>query len=1299
MRTRSHGIQHNLLDKTGDAGIADADPVLFPQIEVIGGNPLAILPDFEVVNRAERAVQEARAIGQWHLSNTGAGFDLNIVEAWRDYSGRGVTVAIFDDGVEAGHPDLARNYDASLEITGNNAAPDGTGADASGNPRDPHGTAVAGIVASALDGNGTVGVAFGATIVSVDREGLSDAAESLLMQELDRFDVVNCSFGNYEPFREGPDGSFAEGLAQAVKLGRDGLGTIVVKSGGNARALREDTGGTIDDVYADDGNTSLFVNSRYTLDVANVDRDGDVASSSTPGANLLVSAFGSGGIVTTDRVGMNGYNTNRSVVPGGALSGDYASDFGGTSAAAPMVSGIVALMLEANSDLGWRDVQSILALSARHVGDPVGVQPVYAPITPPGTPAEFAKYAWGFNRADNWNGGGMHFSNDYGFGLVDAHAAVRLAETWAAWSTSSNEKLAGGSWNSKKAATIADGLPGQQLANEFRFKVGGSIDIESIQLTLAIDHPRMSDLLIELRSPEGTTSILLDRAGLGGADVMAPYGGLVLTSNAFRGEISKGEWFVRIRDANTGLTDDGKASVGSVASVQLTAFGSQPLVNDVYFYTDEFAAMKAIDPARTELRDTDGGLDTINAAAVSHDVTLDLNAGAWNFIGSSYFTMAAKTVIEHAKGGDGNDTITGNSATNELHGNRGDDILRGKAGSDYLFGGEGNDILTGGAKGDWLNGGDGFDFASYQDATSAVVVNLADVKRNTGDAKGDTFISIEGVLGSSFADSLYGDAGNNELRGEDGNDYLDGGVGADTMKGGRGNDGYVVDHSGDRVIELAGEGTDVVYTTLTSYGLTDHVENLTFRGNGNVAFHGVGNAGDNAISSGYGDDLLEGGAGNDTLTSYGYLLGAYMSGNDTLDGGAGDDTMSGGDGSDIFLFADNWGNDVITDFAIGTDVLNMFAVSGLTDFGQLFITDVSGSTRIAYLGNTITLNGVNSISLMASSFLFAAPPAEQSFDGTAFWGGTISGGAGIDTVSYATASHAIYVDLQLGIARGGAHSAQLVSIENITGAADFANDLTGDAGDNILVGGSLGDWLRGRDGNNMLDGRGGYDVVDYSYDHHLAGVSVDLMAGKAVHFTGTDTLIGIEQVQLTKFDDVCVGSDLSDAILSFDGNDRLFGNGGIDVIDARDGDDFLDGGADMDYLYAGAGNDTVYGGEGDDFIVGEAGIDTLIGGAGADKFVFFSAAEGGDVIQDFTSGEDQIWLSGYHFGFTPGTLANAGVDFVTGAAATAHRATVIFDASTSTVLFDADGAGGAAAAVLAHLQAGVNLQAADVFVM
>ena len=147
----------------------------------------------------------------------------------------------------------------------------------------------------------------------------------------------------------------------------------------------------------DNTNYHNLTNSRFTITVAASTQDGHIASFSTPGASILVTAPGESILTTTPDNG----------------DGNRTNDFifvNGTSFAAPIVSGIVAMMLEANPDLGYRDVQDILAISARQI--------------------DAASASWSANGAANWNGGGHMVSHDFGFGLVDAHAAVRLAETW-----------------------------------------------------------------------------------------------------------------------------------------------------------------------------------------------------------------------------------------------------------------------------------------------------------------------------------------------------------------------------------------------------------------------------------------------------------------------------------------------------------------------------------------------------------------------------------------------------------------------------------------------------------------------------------------------------------------------------------------------------------------------------------------------------------------------------------------------------------------------------------------------------
>ena len=313
---------------------------------------------------------------QWHLKNTGqtggtAGIDINVSAVWDDYTGAGVSVGIYDDGVDFTHPDLDDNYDASKHLVIN-------GVTYSAMPTTGyHGTAVAGLIAAENDGSGTVGVAYGASITGVPILRSSMQADMLSsLWQMNRFDIVNNSWGYNSAFYVNANSSDSfwtsfEGALVNAGTGRDGLGTILVKSAGNNRGSGFDT------------NYDNFTNHRQVIAVGAVDHNGVVSYYSTPGANLLVMAPSSTygvGLTTTDVAGAAGNN-----------SGDYITGFTGTSAAAPQVSGVVALMLEANPDLGWRDVQEILALSARQVGDP-------------GSLTGNEKYDWSYNGADNWNG-------------------------------------------------------------------------------------------------------------------------------------------------------------------------------------------------------------------------------------------------------------------------------------------------------------------------------------------------------------------------------------------------------------------------------------------------------------------------------------------------------------------------------------------------------------------------------------------------------------------------------------------------------------------------------------------------------------------------------------------------------------------------------------------------------------------------------------------------------------------------------------------------------------------------------
>ena len=457
---------------------------------------------------------------QWHLRNRVSGeFDIDVVGAWSPaegpgYTGDGVRAVVIDDGFDYDHPDLRDNYnrrrDADYAL--------GTD-DPFGNRKNEHGTAVAGLIAAAADGWGAVGVAYDAEIVGYRvafndpagdlqiARGIADAATG------GRADVINLSLGQVDLpwFGEGlprnVDQAYARAVGVAVEEGRGGLGTTLAKSAGNDR----------EDGY--DVNADIWNNDTRQVIVAGVERDGSVSSYSNFGAALLVSAFGTDWeVVTTDRTGRAGYQP-----------GDY-TYFAGTSAAAPMVTGVVALMLEAEDGLGWRDVQSILAASARHVGTRIG-----------GAPRGDERFGWDWNGAATWNGGGQHFSNDYGYGLVDARAAVRLAETW----------LATGAPAATSATEVAteldlldtpETLPrGTGMALEVGGTVGTDDLVERVLVTIDVEASRMQDLIATITAPSGTTSALIAGAGDGPFD-----GRWTLESQAFRGERAGGIWTVSL---------------------------------------------------------------------------------------------------------------------------------------------------------------------------------------------------------------------------------------------------------------------------------------------------------------------------------------------------------------------------------------------------------------------------------------------------------------------------------------------------------------------------------------------------------------------------------------------------------------------------------------------------------------------------------------------------------------------------------------------------------------------------------
>jgi Ca2+-binding RTX toxin-like protein len=317
----------------------------------------------------------------------------------------------------------------------------------------------------------------------------------------------------------------------------------------------------------------------------------------------------------------------------------------------------------------------------------------------------------------------------------------------------------------------------------------------------------------------------------------------------------------------------------------------------------------------------------------------------------------------------------------DLVGSRYDDELFGNDQANLLWGMEGNDVLVGGGGGDEIDGGEGIDTASYQGSAEGVTVSLLADTASGGDAEGDTLDNIEILIGSSHADTLSGDDGDNALDGrggdntlygyggEDGlwggedddtmyggddadalkgfggDDVLDGGDGADAMWGGTGNDHYVVDDAADVVTEYADEGIDTVNVRINYYTLGDHVENLVMvAGTGGLT--GTGNHLDNGIIGNEYDNGLNGGGGADTLKGAG--------GADIIDGGTGADTMLGGEGYDIFIVDD--AGDVVTEYAgEGFDMVQTSVSYGLAAGSEVEVlyADPATAAPIDLTGNEL----------------------------------------------------------------------------------------------------------------------------------------------------------------------------------------------------------------------------------------------------------------------------------------------------------------------------------------------------------
>ncbi len=453
---------------------------------------------------------------QWHLLNTGqndgtAGIDINVTNVWETYQGSNIVIGIIDDGVLETHEDLSANANTALSYdyrnNDDNPTP-GIG--------DDHGTSCAGIAAGRGNNNkGISGVAPRAQLAGlrINLGNSDDAKEAGALSHSNALiHIKSNSWGPSDDGEtlEGPDTLTASALKTGAESGRNGKGTLFFWAGGNGQEA------------GDNANYDGYANSIYTLAIGAVDFDGIQSYYSEPGACLIVCAPSSGdsiGITTT------------------SYDGTYEHDFGGTSAATPLVAGVSALMLEANPNLGWRDVQEILMQSARKN-----------------------------DATDNdWitNSAGFHFNHKYGAGMVDAEASIALSETWDNLGAHTNTTQSHTDLN-LAIPDYGEGI----LTNIFSFSE--YFRIEHALLTMNVTHEYIGDLGISLLSPAGTESVLA--ADNYNSNTVSGIWSFTTVRNW--GENSAGVWTVLVYDTFEGDT-------GTIHDLTLTLYGTHDADGDL----------------------------------------------------------------------------------------------------------------------------------------------------------------------------------------------------------------------------------------------------------------------------------------------------------------------------------------------------------------------------------------------------------------------------------------------------------------------------------------------------------------------------------------------------------------------------------------------------------------------------------------------------------------------------------------------------------------------------------------------
>lgn len=622
-------------------------------------------------------------------------------------------------------------------------------------------------------------------------------------------------------------------------------------------------------------------------------------------------------------------------------------------------------------------------------------------------------------------------------------------------------------------------------------------------------------------------------SGLGGNDTLVGLDGddlLIggLGTDTLNG--GNGADYVSYRDATAGLT------------VSL----ADPSANTGEALGDIFISVERIEgSAFNDVLIGDGGDNSLRGG-LGADV---LNGGAGRDTASYFFATAGLTVSLATPANNTGEAV-GDTYTSieNISGSAFDDILTGNDSDNTLLGNGGADVM---------DGGGGFDYVSYSNATSAVTAFLGDTVHNTGEALGDTYISIEALAGSRFDDTLVGDAANN---------WLEGGLGFDILNGGAGFDfaSYSNASSAVRASLLdpwnnTGEAVDA-YTSIEGLGGSRFDDIL------------IGDNADNNLRGGLGADYLDGGNGFDFVEYRNAAVGLTVS-------LANSSANTGEAVGDTFVSIEGVSGSLLNDVLIGNSGDNwLIGLAGADQLdGGLGNNDFAAYSNataavIASLANPGANTGdaagdtyVSIESLSGTSFddILIGDSGNNTFRGR-LGADQIDGGAGFDVAEYlnSTTGLTVTLDTSLSISNTGeAVGDTFNSIEGLSGS-NFSDTLVGDSGDNTLFGRSGGDILFGGAGNDTYYGNsatagfdGSVDRVDYSRVTGLSqGISVNWLAGSVVGQAGiidTDSMFQIEAVFGTAFVDTFDATgftNLSARAGDFGGFQFIQGGGGNDIV-------------------------------------------------------------------------------------------------------------------------------------------------------